>query len=55
MVSHKAVGVTKPVITIVHLVKYLKKQFEVLSALENGFFLIAAGRDMINGARMFYT
>jgi hypothetical protein len=53
MVIHETVGVTEPIITTVDLVKYLKKQFAVLADLENGLFLITAGRDVINGTWIF--
>jgi hypothetical protein len=55
VVGHEAVGVAQPVITLVNVLKGVEEILAVLVVSEDGLLFVAAGCDMIYGARVFYA
>jgi hypothetical protein len=55
MVGHEAVGMTDPVVPFVDVLKGVEEVQTIGVILEDGLFLVASGRHMINGAGVFYA
>jgi hypothetical protein len=55
MVGHETVGVADPVVTFIHVLKGIEEVGAILIVFEDGFLLIAAGSDVVYGARIFYA
>jgi hypothetical protein len=55
MVVHEAVSVAQPVIAFVDVSKDPQKGLPVLVIFKDGFLFIPAGRDVIDGAGIFYA
>jgi hypothetical protein len=55
VVGHEAVGVAQPIITLVDVLKGVEEVLSVLVVFEDSLLFVAAGGDMIYGARVFYA
>lgn len=55
MVSHQTVGMAKPVITLVNLLKGIEEILAVQVIFEDSFLFVAARGNMIHGTRVFYS
>ena len=55
VVRHETVAMANPIIALIDVLKGVQEVFAVSVILEDGFFLVAAGSDMINSAGIFYA
>ncbi len=55
MVGHKTVRVTDPVIAFVYMLERIEKFLTIKVVFEDGFFPVSPGRNMVDGAGVFYA
>jgi hypothetical protein len=55
VVGHEAISVANPIVTLINVLKGVKKVFAVSVIFENRLLLVSTGSDMINCAGVFYT
>jgi hypothetical protein len=55
MIVHEAVGVADPVISLIDVLEGVEEVQAVLVILEDGFLLVAARGDVVDGAWVFYA
>ena len=53
MIGHQTVGVINPVVALINMLKGIEEVIAVLIVLEDGFLLVAAGSNMVNGTGIF--
>jgi hypothetical protein len=55
VIGHETVGVANPVVAFFNVLNGIEEVIAILIVLEDGLLLVAAGRNVINGAWIFYT
>ena len=55
VVVHQTVRVADPIVSFIHVLDRIEKQFPVMVALKNRFLLIAEGSHVVDCARIFYA
>ena len=55
VIGHEAVGVAKPIISLINVLKGVEEVFTILVVFKDRFFFITTGGDVINGTGVFYA
>ena len=55
VIGHEAVGVAKPIVSFIDMLKGIEEVLTILVVFKDGLFFITPGGDMIDGAGIFYT
>jgi hypothetical protein len=55
VIGHETVSVANPIVAFINVLKGIQEVITILIVLEDRLLLVAAGRNVINSAWIFYT